>query len=76
MLQRTESQIPFAHENGKKKFKSRRVYKIEVHNFPRLPKLGIHIGNLTQELSVSCSVLQMQKQNSGRVSSFGSTSIQ
>ena len=60
MLQRTESQIPFAHENGKKKFKSRRVYKIEVHNFPRLPKLGIHIGNLTKELSVSCSVLQMQ----------------
>ena len=34
--------------------------KIEVHNFPRLPKLEIHIGILTQELSVICSVLQMQ----------------
>ena len=54
----TKSQIPFAHENAKKKLSSN-VGDFR-NNFPRLHKLEMHIGNLTQELSVSCSVLQMQ----------------
>ena len=53
----TKSRIPFAHGNAKKI--SSKVGDFR-NNFPRLHKLEIHIGILTQELSVSCTVLQMQ----------------